>query len=61
MYLTVSSLNCSMQDLLWSGDSPVVRWRLSMQCSGLFASQHVGSQFLNQGLNPRPLHCTVDF
>ena len=27
---------------------------------GLIAPWHVGSQFLDQGSNPSPLHCKVD-
>ena len=33
---------------------------LSLWPTGLVAPRHVGSQFLDQGLNSSPLHCKVD-
>ena len=50
-YLAVSGLNCSTQALELTR---AIAWL------GLVAPWHVGSQLLNQRLNPHPLHCKAN-
>ena len=54
IYLAASGLSCSTWDL------GCITRALSLRRAGLVAPWQVGSLFLDQGLNPHPLHCKVD-